>query len=151
MRRKRRQVLLAAAGVILLLFLLTEFRLVVVHGDSMLPTYRNGQTVLVNQLSIFGRRWKRGDVVLVRANNEVLIKRIYRLSGETMTIAESARFLGVKEFFEPTKDKNAPFKVPDGYVVVLGDNTAVSDDSRAFGPVKMSDVLGAVINGPSLQ
>lgn len=151
MRHKRRQVLLASTGVILLLFFLIEFRLVVVHGESMLPTYRDGQTVLVNQLSIFGRRWKRGDVVLVRANKEVLIKRIYRLPGETLTKVESVKFQGVKEFFEPTKDKNAPFKVPVGYVVVLGDNASVSDDSRAFGPVKLSDVLGAVINAPSIQ
>src|SRR5437763_835706 len=82
MRRKRRQVLLAAAGVILLLFFLTEFRLVVVHGDSMLPSYRNGQTVLVNQLSIFGRRWKRGEqsfavVMLDEEQNGVSFSSVY--------------------------------------------------------------------------
>jgi signal peptidase I len=151
MRPKRRQVLLAAAGLVILLLLLAEFRVVVVHGESMLPTYHDGQTVMVNQLSIFGGRWKRGDVVLVRLNNEVLIKRIFRLPGETLSLAESRRFQGVKEFFEPTDKKDAPFRVPPGYVVVLGDNAAVSDDSRSFGPVKLSAVLGSVINAPSLK
>ena len=151
MRRKRRQVLLAAAGLIFLLFFLMEFRVVVVHGDSMLPAYHDGQTVMVNQLSIFGRRWKRGEVVLIRANNEVLIKRIYRLPGETLSLSESRKFQGVKEFFEPTKRKDAPFRVPPGYVVVLGDNSAVSDDSRNFGPVKVADVLGSVINAPAIK
>jgi signal peptidase I len=148
MRHKPRQVLLATAGVLLLVFLLAEFRIVLVHGDSMLPTYHNGQTVVVNQLSIFGAHWKRGDVVLVRIGNEILIKRVFRLPGETLSEAESERFKRVKEFFEPTKRKEAPFRVPPGYVVVLGDNAAVSDDSRSFGPVKLSDVLGAVINAP---
>jgi signal peptidase I len=149
--RGNRQVLLAAAGVVLLLFLLAEFRVVVIHGESMLPSYHDGQTVLVNQLTLFGSHWKRGDVVLVRANNEILIKRIFRLQGETLTLAESRRFQGVKEFFEPTNRKDAPFKVPAGYVVVLGDNAAVSDDSRSFGPVKLSDILGSVFNAPGIK
>src|SRR5947207_4638782 len=70
MPRKRRHLIFAVSFVVLLVFLLTEFRLAVVHGDSMLPTYQNGQMVLVNRLASSGNKLKHGDVVLVRSNNE---------------------------------------------------------------------------------
>src|SRR5204863_4532239 len=101
------------------IFLLTEFRLASVHGDSMLPTYKDGQYVLVNRLPGYSSRLNRGDVVLVRANNDILIKRVYRLPGETLTRRESWRFTSVKEYFEPTHNDESPLRVPAGFIVVL--------------------------------
>jgi len=146
MPHKRRHLFAAVSFVILLVFLLTEFRIAVVHGDSMLPTYKNGQMVLVNRLP--GGRVSHGDVVLVKANDEVLIKRVYRLPGETLSLRDAYRFRHATEYFEPTHRSEAPLRVPDGRMVVLGDNSAVSDDSRSFGPIALSDVIGKVLNAP---
>ncbi len=146
MPHKRRHLLAAVSFVILLVFLLTEFRIAVVHGDSMLPTYKNGQMVLVNRLA--GSRLKHGDVVLVKSNAEVLIKRVYRLPGEVLSLRDAYRFRRAAEYFEPTHRSEAPLRVPDGRVVVLGDNSAVSDDSRSFGPIALGDIDGKIVNAP---
>lgn len=145
---RRRQIVAAVMFIVLLVFLLTEFRLASVHGDSMLPTYKDGQLVLVNRLPGYSSRLSRGDVVLVRANNDILIKRVYRLPGETISRAEAWRFGGVKEYFEPTHNLDVPLRVPNGFIVVLGDNAAVSDDSRNFGPVALTEIVGKVMNAP---
>jgi len=147
-RPRRRHFVLAAVIIVILLVLLASFRVTVVHGDSMLPTYQNGQTVIVNRLS---RGWNRGDVVLVEAGNEILIKRIRYLPGDLLPVNESWMFADVAHFFEPSDRIEAPLKVPAGHVVVLGDNLKVSDDSRAFGPVPINQIYGRVVNAPPLR
>ena len=144
-RPRRRHFLFAALTLVFLAILLTSFRVTVVHGDSMLPTYSNGQMVVVNRLS---RNWSRGDVVLVEAGNEILIKRIRYLPGDLVPFTHSWMFSEVAHFFESTERVDMPLKVPAGHVVVLGDNLRASDDSRAFGPVPTAQIYGLVINAP---
>lgn len=144
----RRHVFMAAAFLCAVVLLLCVFRVAVVHGDSMLPTYTNGQMVIVSTLGGSGRL-RRGDVILVRVDNDVLIKRVSRLPGETLSAREARSFWRVLEFFEPTRQPGQPYRVPPGYVVVLGDNRAVSDDSRSFGPVPLKSILGRVIAAPA--
>ena len=145
-RPRRRHYAFAAIVLLMIGFLVTSFRVTVVHGDSMLPTYKNGQMVIVNRLS---RGYRRGDVVLVEAGNEVLIKRIAYLAGDEMPLNHTWMFGEVAHYFEATQNLRAPLKVPAGHVVVLGDNLNVSDDSRAFGPVPVEQIYGRVVNAPS--
>ena len=147
-RPRRRHFLFATLTLVLLVVLLTSFRVTVVHGDSMLPTYQNGQMVIVNRLS---RGWKRGDVVLVEAGNEILIKRIRYLPGDLVPVNHAWMFAEVAHFFESADRFDAPLKVPAGHVVVLGDNLRVSDDSRNFGPVPINQIYGRVVNAPPLR
>jgi signal peptidase I len=149
MSRPRRQLLAAALFLLLVIAFLTTFRVAVVHGDSMLPTYHDGEMVIVSRLS---GTIKHGDVVLVQVpSHEILIKRVFRLPGESIDAKDAPLFNRVSEFFDPTHLPNAPLRVPPGYIVVLGDNKANSDDSRTFGTIPMKDVLGRVINAPPLQ
>ena len=148
MRTNRRQLIGAAIIALSIIFGFTQFRVVVVRGVSMEPTYQNGQMVLVSRLSALMGRWKRGDVVLVRVADEVLIKRIAYLPGEILPVRAALPFIQVQEFFEPTDDRRNPLRVPPGYVVILGDNADESDDSRSFGPIPVKDIIGRVINAP---
>ncbi len=147
MPRKRRQIFISVVFVALLAFFLTVFRVARVQGDSMLPTFKSGQMVLVSRLT---GPLKRGDVVLVHHGDDILIKRVARLPGETLTAHEAEDFdMSVQEdFFEKTGDLDRPLRVQQGQIVVLGDNPAVSDDSRMFGPVFLGDILGRVVNAP---
>lgn len=154
----RRQVLFVGVFLIVVgLFMLT-FRLGVVDGESMLPTYQNGQVVLVWRRGPFCPPLKRNEVVLLREGHDVLIKRIYRLAGQTIDrtypdLYDQAFRSGLADYYEQhtVSTPQGPrllLTVPKGYLVVLGDNLAVSEDSRVFGPVPERDVLGVVVNSP---
>ena len=146
-RPQRRHYVFAAVFLLVLAFLLTSFRVTVVHGDSMLPSFKNGQMVIVNRLSSLHNRWQRGDVVLIEAGNDLLIKRIRFLPGEVLSPEDAALFLDVSQYFE-SADQFGTLRVPADRVVILGDNLAVSDDSRRFGPLPLSSVYGYVMNAP---
>jgi signal peptidase I len=131
----------------------------IVKGESMSPTFADGQVVLVRRMATLGRKLHRGDVVLVNNNHDVIIKRIFRLPGEEIDHS-FPDVLGPSEHRDLTvyyeqKTVNATtggtqthYFVQDGYLVVIGDNTSNSEDSRVFGPVSIKDVLGVVVNSP---
>ena len=103
-----------------------------VRGASMAPTLHPGDRVLV----AVGRAPKVGQVVVFRppptlaVGEDWLIKRVVAGAGDAVPIAVRHKV-------------NQDF-VPDGCLVVLGDNDE-SCDSRRFGYVRSSDVLGSVV------
>jgi signal peptidase I len=155
MRRPHRHIVaLAAFGAAALALVLT-FRVTVVSGDSMVPTFRDGQMVLANRLYALAGPLRTGDVVILRRGNDTLIKRVAYLPGQVVDAREAGRFAAVRDFFErPVGGKTPPasqpdaLQVPAGCVVVLGDNPTVSDDSRAFGPVPLTDIIARVMGAP---
>lgn len=160
-RALRRQTILICIFLALVALFVTTFRLALVRGDSMEPTYHNGQVLLVRRLTWLAPRLRRNDVVVVRQGRDVLIKRIYRLPAEELTfeplrraafdVAQQGRPLS--DYYEQPltqleQGKLPRLFVPEGYIMVLGDNLRVSEDSRLFGPIPLRDVLGVVINAP---
>ncbi len=154
----RRQTLLIGIFLILVLVFMTTFRMGVVTGQSMSPTFSDGQVVLVRRIATFGRPLRRGDVVLVNNDHDVIIKRVFRTPGEEIDhsfpdVLRSTIRRDLTDYYEQ-KTVNTPtgpqkhFYVQDGYLVVIGDNTSNSEDSRVFGPVSMKDVLGVVVRSP---
>lgn len=95
-----------------------RFVLVRVHGESMSPTLRDGDRVLVG----IGRPPRPGDLVVFRARDVVP--------------QSDMRWM----------IKRAAAVAADGAVVVRGDNPH-SQDSRHFGPVPCGSVLGVVLSG----
>src|SRR5579872_1751828 len=147
-QRSRGKIIVIGLFVVLVLFLTTSFRLAVVRGDSMLPSYHDGQFVLVNRLALLGGPLRTGDVVLVHVGHDTLIKRVAYLPGQTIQEEETPLFRRVKDYFNVTSvpDDGLTMRwpkltVPPGYIVVLGDNRSVSEDSRLFGPVSEHDIL----------
>ena len=124
----------------------------------MMPTFVDGQIVLVRRMATLGRALHRGDVVLVNNDHDVIIKRIYRVAGDEIdtsfpdVLSPTSR-RDLTDYYEQ-KTVNTPtgpqthYMVPDGYLVVIGDNTTNSEDSRVFGPVSIKDVLGVVVQSP---
>ena len=155
-RASRRQFLFVLAFLMVVSLFVMTFRMGLVRGDSMDPTYHDGQVVLVHRRNWLNRRLERGDVVVLKKDNDVIIKRIYRLPGEEVVdqnlISNSIRYDLTDYYEQPieVEDRRKPPRlfVPQGYVVVLGDNPRVSEDSRVFGPVPIKDILGVAVNSP---
>lgn len=145
--RKSKKTLFTGFGVALLLvlgfaiFFKMSFRTVVVSGISMEPTFKDKQRVLVSQAYWLIGAIKNKDVVLISDDNEdgYIIKRVYRMAGEVVDWANAPESWPVT---------SGEFVVPEGQVYVIGDNRPHSEDSRAFGPVDLSRVLGKVVIRP---
>ena len=134
-----------------------------VEGRSMQPTIEGGTHVLINTLAygvaigpwtIGGRPIQRGDIVAFEQGSgddrRVLLKRVVALPGETLAMRDGAVRLDgrvLDETYDPALDRSnlTQTTVPAGYLFVLGDNRGESDDSRSFGPVAQSSVIGKAV------
>lgn len=83
--------------------------------------------------------------------NEEFIKRVVGLPGESVEGREGAVFIDGRRLVEPylpattTTSDFEPVTVPDGMLWVMGDNRTNSSDSRVFGPVEQSTVVGRAV------
>ena len=144
--------------IIIRTFLVQPF---IVSGGSMDPNFTNGDYLLVDELTYRLRTPERGEVAVFRYPNEestFFIKRIIGLPGEKITItngkvevfnAEHPDGLVLAEHYLPPALETLPrgngkveFSVAAGEFFVLGDNRMQSFDSRDWGLVKRSEIIG---------
>jgi signal peptidase I len=141
---------LAVTGCSLALFLLGLFRacFVVVHvvGMSMYPSFHPGDRVLVRR----GVRLRVGEVIVLRPPFDSSVRyslfpaAIARLQGKQWLIKRISALAGDRVPAEVRDAADGAAVVPDGALVVLSDNPA-GTDSRRWGFVAVSDVLGHVV------
>ncbi len=146
------------------LHLLASMRVAIV-GQSMQPTLRDGDQLLVSRLAYRLGRPRRGEIVLVRAgaggaHNPESIKRIVGLPHEhVQVIAGEVRLDGrpLPEPYLPTPASEAEramlaaalavtpscdWQLGADEYIVLGDNRVRSTDSRTYGPVGRRSIVG---------
>ena len=146
-RRRSVKALVGLALVMGLFFY--AFRMVRVKGHSMDPTFHNGQWLLIRRNSWPSPPLRVGDVVVFRMDNDVLVKRIAALGGQPAPEIQTVLLVRPSHTrpgdWEAAEVPVAPQPVPKGQLYVLGDNAPVSDDSRSFGTVPISALLGRVL------
>jgi signal peptidase I len=133
-------------------FLLQAFY---IPSDSMVPTLVQRDRVLVNKLSYHFHDVHRGDIVVFeRPPGEVdprikdLIKRVIGLPGETIEGRNGSLLINGRVLNEPYLPKGVqtsdfgPTIIPKGNYFVMGDNRGNSKDSRVFGPIAKSLIVG---------
>ena len=139
----------------LIILLFNPYKLVVVVGESMYPTLKNGNIVLAKKT----KDLRKGDIVVARNDQqEIIIKRIAYMPQEYYYYLlnradEDYRFLivdnsyhNVALFFDEYGDKKIQqLQVPIGQYYLLGDNLDNSEDSRRFGSVEKQNILYKVI------
>ena len=127
-------VLLIIFGLFALIFA-ANFRVVVINGHSMEPTYRHGERVLMTwNYWLFGPI-RKGDVVVIDLPGGArLIKRVVALGGEEVP----------RQYWGPAIWRMGT-RVPPNYVYVVGDNLQQSEDSRQHGAFPLSWVEGKIV------
>ena len=131
-----------------------------IPSPSMEPTLHgyhgcNNDRVLVDKVSYRLHPIRRGDVVVFDRPKEVvdpdkyLIKRVIGIPGDTVSGHDGKVWIGNRPLSEPYLNskcgRQPPFRattVPSGKVFVLGDNRCDSFDSRLFGSIPTSTVVG---------
>jgi signal peptidase I len=118
-------------------------------GPSMQPNLYAGYRVMTEKISYRFRPPQRGDIVVVilPSDEPALIKRVMATEGETVEVRGGHTFIDGQAINEPWVAhfggmSYAAHQVPQGCVFILGDNRAVSYDSRAIGPVPIGEILG---------
>ena len=134
--------LLPAATAIVGLSLLAATRRMLlrmtVRGVSMAPTFLEGRRVLVLRTPL--AHPSVDDVIVLRLDEKLAIKRLAAVAGDPVPVQ-------VRETVGAGPDD----LVPDGCIVVLGDNAAFSLDSRTQGYFQRSAVVGVVLGAPKLS
>ena len=133
-----------------------------VQQNSMEHTLEPGQYVLVDKLTPRWDSYGRGDVVVFNPpvawteDRTPFIKRVIGLPGDTIEVKddglvyingtpldETYTFKNDQGIVEPTTSLDQTrWVVPDGELFVMGDHRRASADSRVFGPIPISDVIG---------
>lgn len=133
-----------------------------VNGSSMVPTFASGDYVLTDKISYRTGTPQRGDVIVFHAPPEAgcptgtgcdFIKRIIAVPGETVAVHDKNVYVNGKkldEFYLPNDYETIEGKFISGRTVTigpneyfaLGDNRSHSSDSRVWGPVDKSEIVG---------
>lgn len=149
--RKNASYILVLAAVVLLAMLVSVFKwqLLLIHGDSMAPTYRSFSLVLLDKRPGV---YSRGDVVLCRCESlgRSIVKRIAAVPGDRLRAEGDTLFINDEPAAPlPEDDVRAEylaggeFTVPEGCFFLLGDNLEHSIDSR-YAEIGLAEERGMV-------
>ncbi len=130
----------------------------VIPSGSMLPTLRIGDYLLVNKFWYLFRPIRRGDIIVFKFPQDEtrdFIKRVIGLPDEQLEIRDRQVFIDDKPLKEPYAVYSepthlgspvpyhlGPIVIPPGHLFVMGDNRDNSLDSRAWGLLDESKVVG---------
>ena len=142
-------IVVAAVAVLVAMLFLPVLR---IYGQSMNATLVSGELVV----SLKGAEFKTGEIIAFYYNNNILVKRVIANSGDWVDIDLDGNvyvnqqkieepYLNEKAYGEPNID--FPYQVPEERVFVLGDNRAVSVDSRntSVGCVTSEQIVGKIV------
>lgn len=147
-------VIAGAIFVVIYAFLIRPFQ---VTGQSMHPTFTNGEYVFTNLLSQRFGPLNRGDVIVFKAppsEDKDYIKRIIGIPGDTVKIEDGKVYLNHKLLSEPYissdirtdargfANEGQDIMVSKDNYFVMGDNRPFSSDSRDWGLVTFDKVIG---------
>ena len=172
-RRRWRRALAETAIMILVAVLLVglvrafAFQIFWIPSSSMVPTLGVYDRIVVQKAFFTWRDVREGDIVVFRhppldhcGGPQVgdLVKRVIALPGQTIYSSGNSIYVNGQLLAEPylphddplgppvpDASSQHPYRVPPGEFYMLGDNRADSCDSRYWGPVKGSSIVGKVV------
>lgn len=132
-----------------------------VSGSSMYPTFKDQEYLLSYLLDVRFDKYKRGDVVVFHSPVELdklYIKRVIGIAGDRIKISDGKVYLNgqlldesvylsndVQTYGGASLPDNVERIVPQGSIFVMGDNRPYSSDSREWGFLDKTRVVGRSI------
>jgi len=143
------------------------FQTFYIPSSSMVPTLGVYDRILVQKAFFTWHDVHEGDIVVFShpplddcpgPQNDDLVKRVIALPGQTIYSSGNNIYVNGRLLSEPylprydplgqpipDATRQHPYRVPPGDFYVLGDNRAISCDSRYWGPIKGSSIVGKAI------
>jgi signal peptidase I len=136
-----------------------------IPSTSMVPTLQKGDRILVLKAFFNWHDLHEGDIVVFSqpprdrcGPDGDLVKRVIALPGQTIYSAGNRLYVNGRRLAEPylpridplgppipDATRQHPFHVPAGEFYMMGDNRQISCDSRYWGPIKGSSIVGRVV------
>lgn len=152
---------IGTAIVIALIIKMFLFSFTTVNGASMEPTLENGDFLFVEKYSKYLNidNYRAGDIVLIKSpykdDNRIFVKRIVGVEGDIIDIENGLIYVNDEPIYEDYIERNIStnplnygidYSVPNNHIYVVGDNRHPneSDDSRSFGSVPITHIVGKV-------
>ncbi len=140
-------------AIVLYLFIMTPHEVV---GNSMHPTYKNGEFLMANKITYKISKPERGDVIIFKfSDTQDFIKRVIGIPGDEVMIKDGKIYingdlLDEADYLDSSVITNGGSYLHEGQTItvgsdeyfVCGDNRTNSSDSREFGPIKISAIKG---------
>lgn len=141
-------------------FLLGPYK---IPTGSMRPFLMEGDRIFVDKISYRFREPQRGEVIVFKYpldREKDFVKRLVGLGGENLEIQDGQIFVNGQKLEKPASFANRfyynrddwsygkrgqTFRVPEGHLFALGDNSAQSSDSRNWGFVPRKDLIGRAV------
>jgi signal peptidase I len=172
-RRRWRRTLVETVGIVLVAVVLAGlvrtfvFQTFYIPSSSMVPTLGVYDRILVQKAFFNWHDVREGDIVVFShpplddcggAQGGDLVKRVIGLPGQTIYSSGNSIYINGRLLAEPylphhdplgppipDASKQHPYRVPPGDFYMMGDNRAISCDSRYWGPIKGSSIIGKVV------
>lgn len=125
-------------------------RFPIVNGQSMEPTYHNGDKLAV----LYTKNVNRNDIVVSWSEelNEYIVKRVIGIPGDKIEIQDGILYRNGFRVYESYlndsdwhTDHSVTVLLKDDEFFLLGDNRNNSMDSREFGAISRDDIFGKVL------
>lgn len=139
-----------------------------IPSESMLPTLKVHDRLIVEKISNYTQQYKRGDILVFYppvdhentsflsntlkwlgfSSSPAYIKRVIGLPGETIEVRDGKVWINGQALDETSYIKDPPLyempplKIPPGHFFMMGDNRNNSMDSHVWGPLPIKNVIG---------
>jgi len=129
-----------------------------IPSASMNPTLQTGDRIIVSKMSVEFGTIHTGDILVFKAPKAVatacadadadLVKRVIGLPGQTLTSKDNTIYVNGKPLVQPWTHNPilgtaiGTVKVPPNHYFMMGDNESDSCDSRFWGTISRSSIIG---------